>query len=149
MSSMDEVDLMAVLIDHGMVLESAKGPLPNLAELIAGEPIRGSWWGHPAGHEIFERLNELADSPDVVRTRLVNKRVTLIHRRVWAALVVVADQLPVERLAAIHEEHTASGAHRMHEQPFPEWVPDDVLHAAETLTQDDAWEQLPACVRPR
>ena len=100
MSSMDEVDLMAVLIDHGMVLESAKGPLPNLAELIAGEPIRGSWWGHPAGHEIFERLNELADSPDVVRTRLVNKRVTLIHRRVWAALVVVADQLPVERLAA-------------------------------------------------
>ena len=30
------------------VLQAARGPAPNLAEAIAGEPIRGSWWGHGA-----------------------------------------------------------------------------------------------------
>ena len=38
------------------MLQSARGPLPNLAEWIAGEPIRGSWWGHPCGHETFAAL---------------------------------------------------------------------------------------------
>src|SRR5262245_15070885 len=46
------VDPMAVLVEHGMLLESARGPLPNVAEIVAGEPIRGSWWGHRRSHEI-------------------------------------------------------------------------------------------------
>src|SRR5438132_12033702 len=104
------MDAMAALIEHGMVLESARGPLPNVAEMIAGEPISGSWWSHPASHAIFDALNALADSPDVVRMRLVNGKVTLVHRRLWPALVRVADRFPVQRLAAIHEEHTSSGA---------------------------------------
>ncbi len=45
--------------EQGMVLQSARGPLPNLAEHVAGEPIRGSWWGHPSGHEIFAVLTRL------------------------------------------------------------------------------------------
>src|SRR6476661_719678 len=125
------VDPMVALIEHGMLLESARGPLPNVAEMIAGEPIRGSWWGHPSGPTIFEAINRLADSPDVVRTRLVNGKVTLVHRRLWPALVRAADRLPAERLAAIHETHTAAGSHRVHEQPFPEWVPDEARRAAE------------------
>ena len=137
---------MAVLVKHGMLLESARGPLPNVAELVAGEPIRGSWWGHQCGHEIFQALNVLADSPDVVRTRLVNGKVTLIHRRLWPALVRVADRLPRERLAAIHEEHTSSGAHRVGQQPFPEWVPEDVVQAAHRLSEHDAVSQLPSVV---
>lgn len=140
------VDPMAALIEHGMLLQSARGPLPNVAELIAGEPIRGSWWGHPAGHQIFAGLNALADSPDVIRTRLVNGKVTLIHRRLWPALVRVADRFPPENLAAIAEEHTASGAHRVHRRPFPEWVPDDVLVAAQELSTEEAMAQLPACL---
>jgi hypothetical protein len=137
---------MAALIEHGMLLESARGPLPSVAEMIAGEPIRGSWWGHPAGHAIFAALNSLAESPDVVRTRLVNGRVTLVHRRLWPALVRVADRLPSDRLAAIHEEHTTSGGHRVSEQPFPTWVPPDVLQAAEDLAIDEALATLPECV---
>jgi hypothetical protein len=68
---------MATLIEHGMLLESAHGPLPRVAELVAGERISGSWWGHPSSHAIFDAINALADSPDVVRTRLVNGKVTL------------------------------------------------------------------------
>jgi hypothetical protein len=138
---------MAVLVEHGMLLESARGPLPNVAELVAGEPISGSWWAHPASHEIFAEVNQLADSPDVVRTRLVNGKVTLVHRRLWPALVRLADRLPTERLAAVHEEHTASGAHRVREEPFPDWVPQEAVDAAARLSEEDAAAQLPACVR--
>ena len=123
---------LVVLLEQGMLLESANGPIPNVAELVAGEPIRGSWWSHPSSHDIFEVLNALADSPDVVRTRLVNGKVTLIHRRLWPSPIRLGDRLPVERLASIHEEHPASGAHRKREQPFPGWVPDDVQLAART-----------------
>src|SRR4249919_2131740 len=134
---------MAALIEHGMLLQSARGPLPNVADLVAGEPISGSWWGHPQGHAIFAALQSLDDSPDVVRLRLVNGKVTLVHRRLWPALVRVADRLEAGQLDALHEEHTASGAHRVEEQPFPSWVPDDVLRRAARLSEDDAWGQLP------
>jgi hypothetical protein len=141
------VDLLARLAERGMLLESARGPLPNVAEMIAGEPIRRSWWSHPQSHVIYAAINRLAESPDVVRTRLVNGRVTLVHRRVWPALVRVADRFPPGRLAAIREEHTTTGAHRVQEQRFPDWVPDDDLRAGRLLSIDDALAQLPACLR--
>jgi hypothetical protein len=77
------VEVKAVLAERGVLLESARGPIPNVAELIAGDPISGSWWAHPASHAIFAAINAVADSPDVVRLRLVNGKVTLVHRRVW------------------------------------------------------------------
>jgi hypothetical protein len=61
-----------VVREQGVVLQSARGPLPNLAEQIAGERISGSWWGHSSGHEIFAVLTRLLDSSDVIATRLVN-----------------------------------------------------------------------------
>ena len=138
---------MTALIKHGMLLRSAHGPLPNVAEMIAGEPIRGNWWNHPARRSIFDALNLLAESPDVVRMRLVNGKVTLVHRRLWPALVRIADRFPVKNLAAIHEERTASGAHRVQTEAFPDWVPHDVLHAAKALSVEDALTELPAYFR--
>ena len=75
---------------HGAVLESAKGAIPSLAQAIAGEPIRGSWWGHPKGNQIYMLLNDVSDSPNVVRCRLVDGKITLVHRRLWPALVKMA-----------------------------------------------------------
>jgi hypothetical protein len=138
---------MTALIKHGMLLQSAHGPLPNVAEMIAGEPIRGNWWNHPASRSIFDALNLLAESPDVVRMRLVNGKVTLVHRRLWPALVRIADRFPAKNLAAIHEEHTASGAHRVQAEAFPDWVPDDVRQAAEALSVEDALTELPVFFR--
>lgn len=136
-------DVMTMLVEHGMLLESARGPIPNVAALVAGEAITGSWWGHPRGHAIYAALSALDESPDVVRMRLVNGKVTLVHRRVWPALVRVADRFTPAQLAVLHEEHTASGAHRVAEEPFPEWVPHDVARAAAALTIDEAIAQLP------
>ena len=82
--------------EQGVVLQSARGPVPNLAEYVAGEPIRGSWWGHASGHEIFAVLSRVLNSTDVIATRLVNGKITLIHRRLWPALVRVANRFPKE-----------------------------------------------------
>jgi hypothetical protein len=121
--------------------------VPNLAEQIAGEPIRGSWWGHSSGHEIFAVLTRVLDSPDVIATRVVDGKVTLVHRRVWPALARVADRFPAERLAAVDEVHTASGAHQTIQTPFPEWIPAEDLATAALLTIDEALALLPACLR--
>jgi hypothetical protein len=139
-------ETLAWVKEHGVVLQSARGPVPNVAAFIAGEAIRGSWWGHAAGKEIYELLNVLDESPDIVTTRLVNGKVTLIHARVWPAIVRVADELGVERLAAVHQEHTASGAHRSFTVDFPLWVPADVIAHATKLSRDQAFSHLPDCL---
>jgi hypothetical protein len=133
--------------DNGIVLQSAHGAVPNLAEYVADEPIRGSWWGHPAGHRIFEVLNQVRSSPEVVATRLIDGKVTLVHRRLWPALARVAERFPMQRLAAIDEVHTASGAHQSVEIPFPEWLPDEDRAAMALLSIDQALAQLPECLR--
>ncbi len=146
--ALEVVEIKALLAERGVLLESARGPVPNVAELIAGEPISGSWWAHPASHEIFAAINAVADSPDVVRLRLVNGKVTLVHRRVWPSLVRVSAIIPPERLASIEEHHTASGAHRKVETPFPAWVPAEAIEAAAQLTEEQALDELPDCLRP-
>jgi hypothetical protein len=133
--------------EQGVVLQSARGPVPNVAEFIAGEPIRGSWWGHPSGKEIYAILDILDDSPDLVSTRLINDKVTLLHVRLWPSVVRVSAILGVARLAAIHSEHTASGAHRSFDVDFPMWVPDETQRAAELLSVDEAFANLPQCLR--
>jgi hypothetical protein len=109
------VDPLDWVCEQGVVLQSARGPVPNLAEQIVGGPIRGSWWGHPSGHEIFAVLTRVLDSPR--RRRDAPGKITLLHRRVWPALVRVADRFPLERLAAVDELHTRSGARRTIEVP--------------------------------
>jgi hypothetical protein len=141
------MDALQWIEREGIVLQSARGPVPNLAEFVAGEPIRGSWWGHQAGRQIFAVLGEVLSSSDVVVTRLINGRVTVIHRRLRPAVVRVADRFPPERLAAIDEEHTTTGAHRTRVTPYPNWVPGEALGNAEKLTVEEALDQLPSCLR--
>jgi hypothetical protein len=140
------VDALKLVEEHGVVLASARGPVPSIAEAVAGEPIRGSWWAHPKGTEIFNALNEVDDSPDVLCFRLVLGKVTFVHRRLWPALVCLADELGRDRLTAVKQEHTESGAHRNVETPFPQWVPAEVARAAKALAPDDARQQLGAWV---
>ncbi len=132
---------------HGVVLQSARGPVPNVAEFIAGEPIRGSWWGHSAGKKIYEILNELDGDDDIVAARLINAKITLLHARIWPAIVRVSDLLGTNRLAVIRQEHTEHGAHRTHEEPYPTWVPANAITTALQCSVDDAFALLPDCLR--
>jgi hypothetical protein len=139
MAALDPVEFVA---RHGVVLASGKGPVPNLAEAVAGGPIRGGWWGHPKGREIFRALQALDDSPDVLSFRLVERKITFVHRRLWPALVRLAGELGKERLAAIRQEHTKTGAHRNVVTPFPKWVPAEMKSAARELSEAEARAQL-------
>jgi len=130
--------------EHGVVLASARGPVPSLAEAVAGEPIRGSWWSHPKGRAIFAALSALDACDDVKSFKLIGGKVTLVHRRLWPALVRLADELGRERLAEIRQEHTANGAHRNVVTPFPRWVPDDIRAAAARLDRAEARAALRA-----
>ena len=127
---------------HGIVLESATGPVPSVAAAIAGEPIRGSWWSHPRSHEIFELTQAIRNRDDILVCRLINGKVTFVHRRLWPALVRVAKQFPKEQLAQVREVHTESGRHVAKELPFPKWVPADVVAEASRLSEQDALRKL-------
>lgn len=127
---------------HGAVLVAAKGPLPRLVEAIAGARLAGSWWAHARGREIFAILQELGDSPDILVCRLVNGHVTLVHRRLWPALVRMGANFEPERLAQVRQEHTPSGRHVNHETPFPKWVPQEILAASQTLSEVQARRML-------
>ena len=58
--------------------------------------------------------------------------------RVNQAEIDAGETLPTHEPGGVQEEHTTSGAHRLCEQAFPDWVPNDVLQAAEDLSVDDA-----------
>jgi hypothetical protein len=135
-------DPVAFVARHGVVLASGKGMVPNLAEAVAGEPIPGSWWGHPKGSEIFLALGAVDDSPDVLCFRLVEGKITFVHKRLWPALVRLAAELGRDRLTAIKQEHTDSGAHRNVLTAFPKWVRQEVKTAALQLSESEARAQL-------
>jgi uncharacterized lipoprotein NlpE involved in copper resistance len=137
---------LAFVRRHGVVLMAARGPVPSLADAIASGPFRGSWWGHPLGGTMFRLFEAVADSRDVVVCRLVEGKVTFVHRRVWPALVRLAERFPKKSLAAVRQEHTASGRHRNVVTAFPKWVPRRVLAQGRRLDAAAAAAQLTAVV---
>ena len=133
---------LAFVRKHGVVLESAQGPVPSLAEAIAGGPIRGGWWAHPSGHLIFEVTRAVRDSERVLVCRLVQGKVTFVHERVWPALVRLAPRFRRASLARISEVHTSSGRHAVQSAPFPKWVPPRVHAAGARLSEAQARRAL-------
>ena len=137
---------LAFIRRHGVVLEAAHGPVPSLAEAIAGEPVRGSWWSHPKSQEIFAVTRAIRNSDDVLVCRLIKGKVTFVHRRLWPALVRAASHLPPGRLSQVREVHTRSGRHVIREVPFPKWVPSSVRAAARSLSEESALAEFGAWI---
>ena len=123
---------------HGIVLQAARGPVPSLAETVAGGPIRGSWWGHPKGKEIFRAAQVICESPEVLVCKMVQGKITYVHRRLWPALVRLAHRFRRDQLAKVWDEHTPRGAHRARREAFPKWVPPDVAKQASLLSISEA-----------
>lgn len=139
---MTPTEALVFVCSNGLVLESGTGPVPSLAETVAGGPIRGSWWSHAQGREIFAATRAIRGSTDVLVCRLVDGKITYVHRRLWPAVVRLAQRFPNARLAQIHELHTASGKHVAKEIKFPDWVSREVAAAASKLDEQRALGQL-------
>jgi hypothetical protein len=79
--------------------------------------------------------------------RLVGGKITYVHHRLWPAIVRLANSLDKKTLAAIKEEHTPSGAHRVRTIPFPRWVPPEVRQATANISEEEAYLQLGDWIR--
>lgn len=133
-NEMDSKTALRFVQRHGIVLEAAQGPVVTFADAVAGERIRGGWWGHPKGRQIFALTRAIRRSPDVLVCRLVDDKITYVHRRLWAALVRLASEFDKGRLAAIEEIHTRQGKHIVRARAFPKWVPASVAKASARLS---------------
>jgi|SRR5690242_463053 len=139
---MQSDDALEFVEREGVVLASAKGRAPRLIEAILGEPITGNWWSHPRSSFIYNVLSAVCDSPDVLVCRLLDGKITLIHRRLWPALVRVAGRFDAAHLAWVRNEHLPSGRHVNREVAFPAWVPADVSAQAALLGEEEAIASL-------
>jgi hypothetical protein len=93
--------VLAALGDKGLLLTQDKA-LPNVVSILTGESLRTSWWSHPKAQLIFSVLSELADHPDVLFTKLLYRKDTLVHRSLWPAVLTVGnarDQWQVQGLS--------------------------------------------------
>ncbi len=131
---MNRKEVVSFIRRYGVVLQSARGPVPNLAERIAGGPIRGSWWSHPKGRLIYRATRVAQASPEILVCRLVDGKVTLVHRRLWPALVKLSQRFPKDWLARTWDVHTSKGRHMTIRIPFPRWVPRDVMRRGKSLS---------------
>jgi hypothetical protein len=93
--------VLAALTANGLLLTQDK-TLPNVVGILTGESLRTSWWSHPKAHLIFSVLSELTDHPDVLFTKLLYRKDTLVHRSLWPAVLAVGsarDQWQVQGLS--------------------------------------------------
>jgi hypothetical protein len=102
--------IVALLHTSGLLLQ--QDPLlPNVVTLLAGSPVRGSWWTHSAAHRIYGCLSEISRHPDVLVTRLVRGKITFVHRRLWPDVFAVARSQMPWQVAGL----SASG-HKLYEE---------------------------------
>jgi hypothetical protein len=123
---------------HGLLLMQDK-QIVSVVGLIAGEPLKGSWWSHPRGREMFATQRQLTEDRDTLVSRLIAGKVTYVHRRLWPSFLAVAtsgdewqkrglrakpskDELQERLLVAAEEVHTESGRHELQIQSWQEWA---------------------------
>lgn len=63
--------------------------LPSLVGLIVGKPLKGSWWSHPKGNDIYSTAEALGDHRDIASIKLISGKVTFVHRRLWPKIIVI------------------------------------------------------------
>ena len=127
---------------HGVVLEAAKGLEPSLVERVIGERVKGSWWGHPKGHEIYALTQKVHGSKTVLICTLAKGRITYIHRRLWPYFIRMVHKFPPHTLDKVREIHMQNGRHLREDILFPEWVPRDVGELAKSLTVSQAEREI-------
>ena len=78
-----------ILERYGLILESDLH-LPSVVSTIIGESIHGSWWGHPQGNRIYQTLGILSRRPNLLVTKLLSRKTTFVHRRLWPGFLTIA-----------------------------------------------------------
>jgi hypothetical protein len=80
---------LAAIHEHGVLLQIDRA-FPSLVTLVAGGPVKGTWWAHPLANEIYMLGQRLMDHRDVLFIRLVSGKMTYVHRRLWRPIYAIA-----------------------------------------------------------
>ncbi len=67
---------------HGLLLVTDP-VLPSVAGIVAREPVKGSWWSHPASRAIFAVLERLDDADDTLLVKLISGKQTFVAKTLW------------------------------------------------------------------
>ncbi len=62
----------------------------SVANLVAGEEIRGSWWAHPKSNLIYWVCQDLEAHPRVAEARLLAGKVTQLWYTLWPHVAAIA-----------------------------------------------------------
>src|SRR5579871_1971504 len=57
----------------------------SFVRAVTGERVRGSWWGHGKGYEIFNLVGSVLHSGEAISVKLLAGKETLVHRSLWPA----------------------------------------------------------------
>lgn len=82
-------NILDALSNAGLLLVQDKR-VANVVTLLTGEAVSGSWWSHPKGRLIFAVVSDLSEHPDVLFSKLLNGKITLVHRKLWPAFLTAA-----------------------------------------------------------
>ena len=82
-------NILDALSNAGLLLVQDKRLL-NVVTLLTGEAFSKSWWSHPKGRLIFAVVSDLSEHRDVLFCKLINGKVTLVHRSLWPAFLAIA-----------------------------------------------------------
>jgi hypothetical protein len=77
------------LDEYGLLLLQ-DAQLPSITTIVAGGAIRGSWLADSHAHGTYDVLVALEDHADVLFTKLLAGKVTMVHRRLWPAVLATA-----------------------------------------------------------
>jgi len=73
------------------------GPTPNLPSLVThiAPGLRGArWWSHPQANEIYNTYRQIIEDRDIAVAKLVDGKITLLHRKLWPAIIkLVQDEM--------------------------------------------------------
>jgi hypothetical protein len=63
---------------------------PSLAAEIGGSGISSRWWSHARANDIYNAFRDLSEKKDILTTKLIDGKVTLVHQDLWPSVVRLA-----------------------------------------------------------
>jgi len=94
-------DAMRFVERTGIVLESGRGPVPILPSGLRRNVSKAVGGEHRSGSEIFLVTRKLRGLTKDPVCRLVDRKITFVHRRLWPTLLRLAHRFPKKRLASV------------------------------------------------
>ena len=91
-------------LERRELLLQAGGEFPSVANLVAGEAIRGSWWAHPKSNLIYWVCQDLEAHPRVTEARLIAGKVTQVWHTAWPDIAAIALAREPWQLAGLTKE---------------------------------------------